>query len=196
MKKISIVAIILLFLVAIPQKSVQAADNNACRVTISRKELRGIRQKATICGKNKLGKVIWKYNTSVRMLTELDEFEVFVNGKYAYIFDYTTLIKVRIRDGKKIWKTKKIIPAQRTVCFDSKGNIYMSGFYDNRVYKVSSKGKIVWKTNFKKTSLFWPYKMKYNKGTIKVYCDASLKDESIHHFLYINASNGKIKKYI
>ena len=139
MKKISIVAIILLFLVAIPQKSVQAADNNACRVTISRKELRGIRQKATICGKNKSGKVIWKYNTSVRMLTELDEFEVFVNGKYAYIFDYTTLIKVRIRDGKKIWKTKKIIPAQRTVCFDSKGNIYMSGFYDNRGYKVSSK---------------------------------------------------------
>ena len=42
MKKISIVAIILLFLVAIPQKSVQAADNNACRVTISRKELRRI----------------------------------------------------------------------------------------------------------------------------------------------------------
>lgn len=155
MKKISIVVIILLFLVAIPQKSVQAADNNACRVTISRKELGGIRQKATICGKNKSGKVIWKYNTSVRMLTELDKFEVFVNGKYAYIFDYTTLIKVRIRDGKKIWKT-----------------------------------------NFKKTSLFWPYKMKYNKGTIKVYCDASLKDESIHHFLYINASNGKIKKYI
>lgn len=196
MKKISIVAIILLFLVTVPQKSVQAADNNACRVTISRKEIGGIKQKATIYGKNKSGKIIWKYNTSVQTLTELDKFEVFVNGKYAYIFDYTTLIKVRIRDGKKIWKAKKVIPAQRAICFDSKGNIYMSGFYDTRVYKVSSKGKIVWKTNFKKTSLFWPYKMKYNKGVIKVYCDASLKDESIHHFLYINASNGKIKKYI
>lgn len=186
----------MLLLVSIPQKNVQAADKNACKVTISRKEIKGGNEKAVIYGKNKSGKVIWKYKTSVRPSTELDKFEVFVNKKYAYIFDYTTLIKVRIKDGKKMWRVKKIIPDGRTVCFDSKENIYMSGFYDSRVYKVSSKGKIVWKTNFEKTSLFWPYKMKYNKGTIKIYCDASLKDDSRYHFLYINASNGKIKKYI
>ena len=195
MKKISIVTIIILLLVAVPQKSVQAANNNACKVTISRKENKGM-ERAIIYGKNKAGKVIWKYKTSTQPMGDIDKIEYFVNGKYAYIFDYTTLIKVSIKDGKKIWKVKKVIPDGRKVCFDSKESIYICGYYDTKVYKVSSKGKIVWKTNFKKTSLFWPYKMKYNKGTIKVYCDASLKDESIHHFLYINASNGKIKKYI
>lgn len=196
MKKIKIVAIIFMLLLAgIPQKNVQAADKNACKVTISRKENKGM-ERAIIYGKNKAGKVIWKYRTSTQPIGDLDKIEYFINGKYVYIFDYSTLIKVRKKDGKRMWRVKKVIPDGRTVCFDSKGNIYICGYYDIKIYKVSSKGKIVWKTNFEKTSLFWPHKMKYNKGTIKIYCGGSLKDYSIHHFLYINASNGKIKKYI
>lgn len=198
MKKIMMVFLILCMTVTmlIRPVNVEAANKDACKVTISYKEIGMGKQKATIYGKNKTGKVIWKYKTTTQILADIDKFEFFVNGKYVYIFDYTTLVKVRKKDGKILWKTKKVLPDGRSVCFDKKGNIYMCEYYGTRMYKVSSKGKILWKINFGKTGLYFPYKMKYNKGTVKVYCDASSEDYSIHHFLYVNAVNGKIKKYI
>lgn len=69
----------------------------------------------------------------------------FLNDKDIYILDMgnSTLFGLNI-DSKKLFFTKEIAEYTiRSFDFDSKGNLYVSSFYNNVVYKFNKEGEIL-----------------------------------------------------
>ena len=92
---------------------------------------------------------------------------------------------------------KKISPAGHLCKFDKNDNLYVTGYYDNYVYKVSTKGKILWKTNTSKANNYWPYKISISGNQMTILYEMNNNDDSSEktHKIVFNIKNGKILKY-
>jgi hypothetical protein len=69
------------------------------------------------------------------------------------------------------------------------------------VYKISSRGKKLWRTNMKYTKNYWPGKMTYKKGVLTILYDEN--EDSVQfdggkqatHFIKFEGATGKILNY-
>ena len=105
------------------------------------------KEQCTILGKTSAGKVVWKYKCTKHTATELSGVSFTTDKKYVYLIDGRTFIKLNQQTGKKVLKKKNLFPEAQgsaVMCVDGSGNLYVTGFYSNTVYKVSPKAKLVW----------------------------------------------------
>ena len=119
------------------------------------------------------GTKVWKYKTAKNYVTELSSVGFKIVGKYVYVFDYGKFIKIKKDTGKVVFKKKNNVFKIGGIVLnaDAQGNAYAQGYYSDVVFKISPKGKVLWKTDMSKTGYYWPYKIKIGKNKIKViYC--------------------------
>lgn len=185
--------LICIIIVGADSTSVFAKTNKVVKVKIEGK-YGNYKQWHIISGVDKSGKTIWKYRTKKYVATELDATTCKVYKNSVIIFENGKFRKLDKQTGKVIIKGKKtIIPAYSiTFTCDKNGNIYAAGYYDNSVYKISPKGKVLWKTNVQKTEKYWPYKLKFSNGKLKVWYDGSLSPG----YIIFKGKNGKIIKNV
>lgn len=142
-------------------------------------------------------KVVWKYVTKKYPATELSCTKCISRKDKVYVFENSKVIVFRKKDGKRLWTSEKLSSAGHVYKFDKNNNLYVTGYYDQNIYKVSAKGKILWKRNISKTENYWPYKITVSDNRITVLYEMNSKDSSSDklHKVILNAKNGKILKY-
>ena len=149
-------------------------------------------------GKTKSGKTVWTYKTKKYNSTEISYISWKKWKNQVVIFENGYLIKLNLQNGKRILKTKKPLDdgGYQCFCIDRKGNIYVQGWYGGNVYKISPKGKVIWKKDVsKKYELLWPEKITIKNGKVKVKCSRVIGSEiDDGHYVLLNAKNGKILK--
>lgn len=200
MKKIKkIFAMMLLIVMAVTTVPVpaQAAGKQKAVKVIYKREYKNDKEFMTVKGLNSKKKVVWKYTTKKHTATELDQTGcVRRNSKNkVYIFDGRKIVLKRKTDGKTLW-TATASPAGHIYKFDKKENLYITGFYDTNVYKISAKGKRIWRTNMSKTGNYWPYKIIASDEKVTVLYEKNEKDTGSgkKHNVVFSAKTGKILK--
>lgn len=175
------------------------AAGKAVKVKSSIQYTKNSKVKMTVKGVDKKGKIVWTYKTKSKMATELSPVMCKTKGSRVYIFEGAKVRVVKKSTGKKLWVSKKISPAGHVIAIDSKYNLYVTGYYDTVIYKVSSKGKTVWKSDISKTQNYWPTKIKLTKNKVKITYDANMLDangpSTSSHFVTLSAKTGKILSY-
>ena len=171
---------------ATSQPVIEKSSTNKAALQKSSKKVVKIKDKG-ICLKNAKGyhiltgitadgTKVWKYKTKKVTFTELDDIAYKIVGNYVYLFEYGNFVKIKKDTGKVVVKKKNKVFKVGGVTFntDKKGNAYAQGYYSNVVFKVSPKGKVLWKKDISKTGYYWAYKIKIGKNAIKVvYCGDS-----------------------
>ena len=151
----------------------------------------------TVKGLDSNKKVVWKYVTKKYPATELNCTKCISRKDKVYVFENSKVIVFRKKDGKRLWTSEKLSPAGHVYRFDKNNNLYVTGYYDQYIYKVSAKGKILWKRNTSKTGNYWPCKITVSDNRITVLYEMNSKDFSSDklHKVILNSKNGKILKY-
>lgn len=124
-----------------------------------------------IKGIDSAGKTVWKYKTSKQIATELNASTAIVKGNYVYVIDNDTYIRLKKSNGKVVVKKKLGIAHGiygAVLKVDKDKNLYAIGYYSNALYKISSKGKLLWTHTFPE-EYFWAYKIRLSGK--KVYVD-------------------------
>ena len=122
-----------------------------------------------ISGYNKKNKKIWSHKAKAK-----EEYQVYLatykkRKNKVYLFDGKNLKIYRLSNGKKLKQFKIPIAAGHNIAFDSKDNLYLSGYFNDDVYKIDAKGKIIWKSSAKEFGLADAYGLKYKKGVVTQY---------------------------
>lgn len=178
-----------------PEVRVEAASKKA--VAVKTVQSNGRKERLTVRGVDKKGKTVWQFRTKSYSRMQCSLTYCLVKGKRVYVFESGKVTALNKSTGKKIWTCKKITKAGYAACADGNNNIYVTGFLDDNVYKINSKGKIVWKTDVAKTGNYWAYKMKYQSGKVTVTYDAGSTDYegTKTHKVILKSADGKILKY-
>lgn len=136
------------------------------------------------------GTKVWEYKTKKVVSTELESIAYKIVGNYVYVFEYGNFTKLKKDTGKVVVKKKNKVFKVAGVTFntDKNGNAYAQGYYSDVIFKVSPKGKVLWKKNMSKTGYYWAYKIKVGKKNIKVVYGGELGSGTITY----NKKNGKI----
>lgn len=97
----------------------------------------------------KKNKKIWSHKAKAK-----EEYQVYLatykkRKNKVYLFDGKNLKIYRLSNGKKLKQFKIPIAAGHNIAFDSKDNLYLSGYFNDDVYKIDAKGKIIWKSSAK-----------------------------------------------
>lgn len=150
------------------------------------------KEKSLIKGLNKYNQVIWKYTTPYFAESESNRTKCIVNGKIVYVFEGSALRTLNKSNGKKLWYLKGIPDNDPITTFDNKGNLYAMDPLKNKVYKISSKGKITWKKSLVSTGNKNPFQLKYKKNKLYIYYEIGKNDKYSSHVTILNTSNGKI----
>ena len=141
---------------------------------------------------------VWKYVTKKYTATELPKTKCIVRKDKVYIFDNSKIVVLQEKKtAKNYGRQKKSVRQDIFANLTKMANLYVTGYYDQTVYKVSKKGKILWKTNISKTGNYWPYKITVSRNKITVLYECSPDDYSSDktHKIVFNSKNGKIIKY-
>ena len=116
-----------------------------------------------------------------------------------YLFDGKNLKIYRLSNGKKLKQFKIPIAAGHNIAFDSKDNLYLSGYFNDDVYKIDAKGKIIWKSSAKEFGLADAYGLKYKKGVVTQYYEVSPTSDGLdidkNYYACFNAADGTIVDY-
>ncbi|MDO5702969.1 MAG: hypothetical protein Q4G47_06420, partial [Lachnospiraceae bacterium] len=97
------------------------------------------------------------------------------NGKFVYVIDANKYIRLRLADGKVTLKKK--LPTNMysaTMAVDKKGSLYAIGYYGATLYKISSRGDIIWKHVFS-ADYYWPSKITLSGRKVVVAFDGDPK---------------------
>ena len=193
---ILLMSLLFLFSILIISVPAQAAGPEATTVKF-KTSYTNSKERMIVRGLDANKQAVWKYVTKKYTATELPKTKYIVRKDKVYIFDNSKIVVLRKKDGKQLWTAKKVSPAGHLCKFDKNGNLYVTGYYDQTVYKVSKKGKILWKTNISKTGNYWPYKITVSRNKITVLYECSPDDYSSDktHKIVFNSKNGKIIKY-
>lgn len=181
---------LLTMLLTIP---VQAAKRTASTVTTNTSYKNNM-EFTTVRGLDAKKKTVWKYVTKKHPATELRHTTCIVRKDKVYILENSKIVTLRKKDGKKLWTASKVSPAGHVYGFDKNDNLYVTGYYDNYIYKISARGKILWKANIKSTGNYWPYKITASGNKVTVWYEMNLKDDSFKkkHKVVLNEKNGKV----
>ena len=146
----------------------------------------------TLLGQTGDGKTVWKYKCGKNLATELTSVSFKQYGGYVYVIDGKKFLKLKLQTGKKAVVNKKAFGEgeySATMYIDGKGNLYASGYYSDTIYKISPKGKCLWKTKVK-DACCWPYKMECSGNRLTVLYEGWGSPDVV-----LKTSNGKIIKY-
>lgn len=173
--------------------TVNAATKKVVKVTSSI-SYDDCKEKMTVRGLDKKGKTVWSYTTKSYEATELRSTLCVSKKSRVYVFESGKIIALKKQNGEKIWTVKDVTSAGFKYCFDNKQNIYVIGFYDKYLYKISSKGEVLWKCDVSKTGNYWPYKISIKKNIVTIRFDGGKDDSLETHYVKVDKS-GKIKKF-
>ena len=151
----------LLLTLALGVVPVQAAKRKAVKVQskITRVSNR-MYTTMTVRGLDSKGKQVWRYKTGKNPITELDMVKCVVRKQKVYIFSGSKLTVLRKTDGKKLWTLNNISPAGYVLTFDKSDNLYVTGYYEDIIFKISRNGRILWKSKIDSYSYYWPMELK------------------------------------
>ena len=147
-----------------------------------------------ISGYNKKNKKIWSHKAKAK-----EEYQVYLatykkRKNKVYLFDGKNLKIYRLSNGKKLKQFKIPIAAGHNIAFDSKDNLYLSGYFNDDVYKIDAKGKIIWKSSAKEFGLADAYGLKYKKGVVTQYYEVSPTSDGLdidkNYYACFNAADG------
>ena len=185
--------LLMIIAMAIPA---QAAKRTATTVT-SKTSYKNFKEYMTVQGRDSKKKTVWKYVTKKYPATELRYTKCVVRKDMVYIFEKSKVTALRKKDGKRLWSRSKISVAGHILGFDKSNNLYVTGYYDKYIYKVSSKGKILWKADTDKTGNYWPYKVTVSGNNVTVWYEKNSRNvySKKKHKVILNVKNGRIVKY-
>ena len=152
-----------------------------------------------ISGYNKKNKKIWSHKAKAK-----EEYQVYLatykkRKNKVYLFDGKNLKIYRLSNGKKLKQFKIPIAAGHNIAFDSKDNLYLSGYFNDDVYKIDAKGKIIWKSSAKEFGLADAYGLKYKKGVVTQYYEVSPTSDGLdidkNYYACFNEADGTIVDY-
>lgn len=175
--------------------TVKTFDKKVTKVTSVRykKYIRGqYRESCTVRGLNKSGQTVWKYTTPLFPETELNNTKCITKETRVYVFEGSTLKVLNKATGKKLWSLKNIPTGEPLTIFDNNGNLYTIGYYQNVMYKISAKGKVIWKTSLKNTKNSGPYQLKCKNNKIYIYYEMGQNDSYDTHLIILYMSTGNI----
>ena len=193
---ILLMSLLFLFSILIISVPAQAAGPEATTVKF-KTSYTNSKERMIVRGLDANKQAVWKYVTKKYTATELPKTKCIIRKDKVYIFDNSKIVVLRKKDGKKLWTVKKVSPAGHLCKFDKNDNLYVTGYYDNYVYKISTKGKILWKTNTSKANNYWPYKINISGNQMTILYEMNNNDDSSEktHKIVFNIKNGKILKY-
>lgn len=84
-------------------------------------------------------KVVWKYVTKKYPATELSCTKCISRKDKVYVFENSKVIVFRKKDGKRLWTSAKLSSAGHVYKFDKNNNLYVTGYYDQNIYKIFTK---------------------------------------------------------
>ena len=159
-----------------------------------------VENRRIVCGRRasvKKGAAFRKLFTTIGGAHFKSATEIVVNN--SYLFDGKKLKVFKFSSGKKIRQTKIKITAGHSFAFDSKYNLYLTGYFYDDVYKLDKKGRTKWHTNIKHLGFGDAYGTTYKRGILTIYYEYSPNggDLGIDHQYYIkfDVKTGKVLSY-
>lgn len=193
--------IVAMLLFALSLSMISTAENTAAK-SLSKKQVvkvthkykmkeDGGKQKVTLYGKARDGKVVWKFSSPYCVCAEQSNNDYFINKNVIYLFS-TKLYAISKSTGKVKW-TYDYEVGSPSVAFDKKDNLYCTGGYEDSFICISPKGKLKFEAKFK-DPYQWPYKIKIVSGKIRVYLE-NFKNGKNYYFTY-NKKGKYLSKHI
>lgn len=119
-------------------------------------------------------KVLWSYKTPYRILAQCSTFKCIVKKNRVYVFDYLRLLILNKNNGKRLYTVKNTPECGHFATVTNKYNCYEIGYIgknSGRLYKISPKGKIIYKSaKISKYSYGWPTSIKVSGKYVYVGC--------------------------
>lgn len=127
-------------------------------------------QTSTLKAYDKNRKLLWTYKTPSVKMTELDNIsKYFRKNNLVYIIVSGHVITLNESTGKVKWKSKVDVGGSNFYAFDSKGILYVGGYYGPDIVAIDKKGKSLWSVKDASDGAnYWPYKIELEKKKIKV----------------------------
>ena len=138
---------------------VQAAKRKAVKLQSKITRSNG-RVSMTVRGLDSKGKQVWRHKTRKYPATELEMVKCVVRKQKVYIFAGSKLTVLRKTDGKKLWTVNNISLAGYVLTFDKSDNLYVTGYYEDIIFKISRNGHILWKSRIDSYEYYWPMILK------------------------------------
>ena len=118
-------------------------------------------------------KKVWSHTATSYTIAQAEAATYKKRKNKVYFFDRKKLKIYRLSNGKKIRQIKIPIGAGHDCAFDSKNNMYLTGYLYDDIYKIDPRGKILWKSSFKELGVGDAYGTSYKKGIVTVYFESS-----------------------
>lgn len=190
--------LIVLFLAPYKGSTVQAAKLKVTKVTM-KEFYNNDTGKAfyKFYGKTKKGKTVWVYKTKKYDAFHMSAVSWKLHKNKVVIFEKGKLVKLNKQTGKCIFKAKKPFVKDGyglVIGFDSKECIYVHSFFHSEVYKLTPKGKVIWKKDICKNYDYGDVaSITVKNGKVKVKC-ARVVDDAFEygHYVILSAKTGKI----
>ena len=193
MKKKKLVLAALLFMICMLFGTVPvSAKTTVTKVTCTRVN-KNNRQYFVMYGKTNTGRQVWKYTSKTYTATELNALSYQVHGNRIYIIEGRNLILLNKQTGKKTLTRNALFKNNKSgmvMYIDSAGNLYTTGYYERVIYKISSKGKLLWSKTVR-SDCYWPYKMKISGNRLAVYYEGEGSPNVL-----LNKQTGKTIRYV
>lgn len=172
---------------------IQAAKKRAVKVKYKTYIENGLYERMLVKGLNSKNEVVWKYRTPKFVATELDATKCVQRKKQnrVYVFEDDRVVVFRLSDGKKLW-TAEVSRRGHVYNFDEQNNLYVTGYYDQTVYKISPNGKQIWKKSLWGTDYYWAEKILIRKKNIVILYDNGAFTGKV----FFNRKTGKVQKVI
>lgn len=156
---------------------------------------KGDKERFTLFGVTGSGKKVWRYKCGWNLATELNSVSYKVSGDSVYVIDGRTFVRLSLQKGKALAKKKNFFPEEdapysAAMYIDKKGYLYATGYYGDRIYKISPKGKLVWEKTVR-SDCAWPTEIKASGNKMTIYYEGAGSPDVV-----INMKTGKIIKYI
>lgn len=170
----------------------QAAKNRAVKVKY-KIYIENSKEIMVVKGLNSKNEVIWKYRTPKLVAGELGATKCVQRKKQnrVYVFEGKKVVVFRLSDGKKLW-TARGSECGYVYNFDEQNNLYVTGYYDQTVYKISPNGKQIWKKSLWGTDYYWAVKILIRKKNIIILYSNGNFDGKV----FFSRKTGKIQKVI
>lgn len=170
----------------------QAAKNRAVKVKY-KIYIENSKEIMVVKGLNSKNEVVWKYRTPKLVAGELGATKCVQRKKQnrVYVFEGKKVVVFRLSDGKKLW-TARGSECGYVYNFDEQNNLYVTGYYDQTVYKISPNGKQIWKKSLWGTDYYWAEKILIRKKNIIILYGNDNFDGKV----FFSRKTGKIQKVI
>lgn len=203
MKKIKIMVTLVLvgigFSLLFQQNPIEASSPKATKVKVRYKHAKKDKYYVILTGYTKKNKKVWSHKSNKHRSAQAEAVTYKKKGKYVYLFDGRRLKIYKLSSGKKIRQTKIKIAAGHSFAFDSKYNLYLTGYFYDDVYKLDKKGRTKWYTNIKYLNFGDAYGTTYKKGILTIYYECSPNDGDMdldkHYYVKFDAKTGKVLSY-